>query len=349
MTFLASDNTAGVSAEIWQRLQQASRGSAKAYGQDAVTESLTRAFQELFQKQDLAVFPVFNGSAANSSALSCLVRPYEAIIAHPWSHVMQDECGMPEFFTGAKVLTATGEKGKIKPEAVHALCRLAEANRTHHSRPRALTLTQSTEVGTVYTPQEIEALSKVCRTWGLFLHIDGARFANAVASLGCDPGDISWRVGVDALSFGGTKNGAMLAEAVIFFNPALAQDFEYIRKRQGQLASKQRFISAQLACLLEDDLWLRNAAHANAAAQRLAFGLAGVPEAKLLYPTEANAVFVQMAKALATHLTQCGHFFYQWPLLGPDVYRFVTSFETTAEDIDAFLHDCHMHSEKRAS
>jgi threonine aldolase len=338
MVFLASDNTSGISDAILQAMQAANHGDAKSYGGDEWTARLTLRCRELFAHPDLLVFPVFNGSAANCLALAGIVRAHEAIIAHEFSHIEQDECGMPEFFTGAKLLTAGGANGKLEPALAARLIELAISGGVHHSRPRVISITQSSELGTVYQPQEIAALSALARERQLLLHMDGARFANAVAQLGCHPADISWKAGVDILSFGGTKNGAMIAEAVIFFNPALAGDFGHMRKRAGQLASKQRFIAAQLLALLEKGLWLENAGHANAMAERLAAGLRALSLAPM-YPREANALFVRLPKKLAEGLFAKGHYFYGWPLLGEDVYRLLTSFATQPGDIDAFLAD----------
>ena len=341
MVFLASDNTSGVAPAIMQAMQAANHGDAKSYGGDEWTQALTTRCRELFAHPDLLVYPVFNGSAANCLALAGIVRSHEAIIAHEHSHIENDECGMPEFFTGAKLLTAGGAAGKLEPALAARVIDLAINGGVHHSRPRAISITQSTELGTVYTPQEIAALSVLARSRQLLLHMDGARFANAVAQLGCHPADISWRAGVDILSFGGTKNGAMMAEAVIFFSPQLAGDFGHMRKRAGQLASKQRFIAAQLLALMEKDLWLENAGHANAMAGRLAAGLAGIGLPPL-YPREANALFVRLPKAVAEGLLAKGHYFYSWPLLGDDVYRLLTSFATQPGDIDEFLADARL-------
>lgn len=346
MAFLASDNTSGASAEIIEAITLANEGNAKAYGADDYTELLTATFREIFEHSELVVFPVFNGSAANCLSLASIIRPYEAIIAHHHSHLENDECGMPEFFTGGKILKAAGENGKIDPTQVQSIIELANANGIHHSRPKVISITQSTEFGTTYKTHEIASLSALAKSNDLLLHMDGARFANAVAGLGCKPADITWRAGIDVMSFGGTKNGALLAEAVIFFKPKLARDFERIRKRSGQLASKQRFISAQLLALLDNNFWINNATHANAMAARLGQGLLKIPHVTILNSIEANALFVQMPSHLAKALVEKDHHFYDWPLLGDNVYRLVTNFNTNTVEIDAFLDDVMMLTSK---
>src|SRR6185312_1799022 len=243
-----------------------------------------------------AVFPVATGTAANALALAALTPPWGAIYCHEAAHIQSDECGAPEFFAaGAKLLPLAGEDAKLMPATVEAA--LLERGVVHHVQPSALSISQATEAGTLYRPAEIAALGALARRHGLALHMDGARFANAVAALGCAPADLTWRAGVDALSFGATKNGALAAEAVIFFDPAKAADLAYRRKRAGHLFSKMRFLSAQLDAYLADGLWLRNARHANAMAARLGQGLARLPGARLVHPVEANEVFVELAEA----------------------------------------------------
>jgi len=339
MVFMASDNTANVSREIMEALASANHGHAKSYGNDDYSHQLTGRFRELFEHEALLVFPVFNGSAANCLGLASLLRPYESVITYSNSHIEQDECGMPEFFTGSKLLKVAGEAGKISPDAIVDMLVVAKNSGVHHTRPKAISITQSTEAGTVYTPQEISVISAIAKANGLYLHMDGARFANALVHLGCSPAEISWKAGVDVMAFGGTKNGAMLAEVVIFFNPELARDFNYIQKRSGQLASKQRYLAIQMLALLEKDLWLHNARHANRMAALLANELANIPECRPLLPVEANSVFVEMPKKLADELLAKGHYFYKWPLMGKDTYRLVTSFATTPEEVDEFVSD----------
>ena len=339
MAYLLSDNTAAVHPEIMAALAAANEGHARPYGGDDLTARLTTRLREVFEHEALLAFPVFNGSASNCAALMSLVRPYESVIAHAHSHLEQSECGMPEFFTGGKVLLAEGEAGKIDPAAVAALLQLVGGKGANYPRPAALSLSQVTEAGTVYRPHEIQRLSALSKEHGLHFHMDGARLANAVAHLNCAPADITWKAGVDVLSFGGTKNGALLAEAVVFFTPGLAADFIYIRKRAGQLASKQRYLSAQLLALLDNDLWLKNAAHANAMGNLLRKGLSALG---LLYdlPTEANLTFAAFPPSLAAALHRHGHLFHPWPLFGENVYRLVTSFATTPQEIETFLTHC---------
>lgn len=339
MADLSSDTTAAIHPAIMEAMAAVNTGYAPAYGNDAPSRQLIDTLRQVFDCPDLVAFPMFNGSACNSTALAALVRPHQSIIAHAHSHLAESECGMPQTFSGGSLVTVGGDDGKVSVEEVCAHLRFALGHVPHSPRPAALSIAQSTEAGTVYTPQEIAALAEAVKPQGLRLHMDGARFANAVAHLNCRPADITWRAGIDVLSLGGTKNGAMLAEAVVFFDPALAVDFAYTRKRLGQLPTKQRFIAAQFLALFQDDLWLRNAAHANAMAARLAQGLkaAGI---EVLKPVESNAVFPVLSPALAERLRQQGHAFYGWPGFGPNAYRLLTSFSTTADEIDAFVADC---------
>lgn len=339
MAYLASDNTAAVHPAVLEALATVNQHHAKSYGADEITMQMNQKFREVFHCPHLLAYPVFNGSAANCLGLAAIMRPFEAVITHSQSHLQQDECGMPEFFTGGKILVAEGVNGKVTPESVQRIVDVAKAHGVHHSRPRVISIAQSTESGTIYTPEEIRALSHVAKQHGLLLHMDGARFANAVASLGCSPADITWKAGVDVMSFGATKNGAMLAEAIVFFHPETAPDFEPMRKRAGQLASKQRYISAQLLAMFNNDLWLKNAAHANDMAARLAGGLANISAVKCVYTPQANALFVQMPQAMVRQLWDKGHYFYDWPLPEGDVYRLVTGFTTTEEEIDQFVAD----------
>jgi threonine aldolase len=339
MSYFASDNTAGVSDVIMQALQRANSGQMKSYGADEITAKLQEKMRGVFEHPTLRVFPVFNGSAANCVGLSHLVQSYEAIISHQHSHIQQDECGMPEFFSRSKDIGIKGENGKINIDEVHHVLDIAANGGMHHVRPKVISITQSTEVGTVYTMEEVQAISYVAKAHDMYLHMDGARIANAVASFGCSPAEMTWRAGVDVLSFGGTKNGAMLAEAIVFFDEKLAESFDYRRKQAGQLASKQRYLSAQLLALLENNHWLENARHSNLMAQLLAKGLSdcGIEP---LFPVQANAVFVRLNDELFNHLRACDHYFYRWELLGKDVYRLVTSFATTEQEVEAFVRDC---------
>jgi len=335
-----SDNTAGAAPEILAALGQSAHGSAMAYGDDDLTRRVERRFQDLFE-HDLAVFLVATGTAANALSLSVMVPPYGAVYVHPGSHLAMDECGAPEFFTGgARLVELAGPEGKLDPGRVARELSRGARGVVHHHQPAALSLTQATECGTVYTSSEIAALTGLGRAHGLKIHMDGARFANAVASLGCAPADLTWRAGVDVLSFGATKNGALSAEAVLLFSKEHAEEFGYRRKRGGHLFSKMRFLSAQIEAYLGDGLWLRNATHANRMATRLADGLRGSPGLRILYPVQANEIFLALSEPAITGLESGGFRFYRWEApegeKGPCI-RLVTSFDTPAESVDAFI------------
>ncbi len=340
MAHFASDNTAPVHPNVMAALSAANTGAMPAYGNDPVTATLQESFRKAFRCPELKIFPIFNGSACNGLALARMIRPYESILAHRQAHINNDECGLPEFFTGGKIVGLDGEHGKLTPDGIGKLIETTLDHAPHTSRPRVISLTNATELGTVYTPAEVRALSDVARAHGLFMHMDGARIANAVAHLGCHPAEVTVEAGVDILSFGGTKNGAMLAEAAVIFNPALIDDFAYVHKRAGQLPSKARYVSAQLQALLDNNLWLRLGAQSNAMAQALRTGLIDLPGVGLLHPVEANELFVTLPKTVADRLMARGHRFYPWPNEGPDAYRLVTSFSTTAEEVAGFLADC---------
>lgn len=327
----ASDNYAGVCPEALKWLIEANQsGHEPAYGADPWTERVCDAIRSLFQT-DCEVFYVFNGTAANSLALAALCQSYHSVICHEVAHIETDECGAPEFFSnGAKLLVAQGANGKLTPQAIEAL--ITRRDDIHYPRPQVVSITQSTEVGTVYQLEEIRAISEMAHRHGLTVHMDGARFANAVATLGVDPADVTWRAGVDVLCFGGTKNGLPVGEAVVFFNKALAQDFAYRVKQAGQLASKMRFISAPWLGLLENDVWLRNARHANAMAQRLHNALVQIPQAEIMFPCESNAVFVKLPEAAAEKLRAADWRFYQF--IGAGGCRFMCSWDTEPAMVD---------------
>jgi threonine aldolase len=335
----ASDNVAPVATEVMAALSAANVGSVHSYGDDPWTGRLQALACEVFATE-LVIHPVATGTAANALALATLVPPYGAVYCHESAHINTDECGAPEFFTsGAKLIGLPGADGKLRPGQLEAPIAHARDMGVHHVRPAALSISQATEWGTVYSRDEIAALAALAHTHGLGLHMDGARFANALAHLGCSPAAATWQAGVDVLSFGATKNGALAAEAVIFFKPELARDFELRRKRAGHLWSKLRYLSAQLIACLEADLWLRNARHANALAQRLAAGLAGLG-LSLLQPVEANELFVLMPATLIAPLHAAGFEFYQWPapagVSGP-LARLVIAYDMSEADIDALL------------
>jgi threonine aldolase len=330
----ASDNYAGICPEAWEAMAQANIGHHPAYGEDGWTQKAADAFRSLFDTH-CEVFFAFNGTAANSLALASLCQSYHSVICSDVAHVETDECGAPEFFSnGSKLLVARSHDGKIAPDAIRAIA----TNRSdiHFPKPRVVTITQSTETGRVYGLEEVRAISATCRELGLSLHMDGARFANACASLGCSPADATWRAGVDVLCFGGTKNGMAAGEAIIFFDPLLAKDFDYRCKQAGQLASKMRFLSAPWVGMLNGGAWLRNAEHANASARRLAAQLEGVPGIEVMFPVEANAVFLRMSDAMVTALRERGWLFYQF--IGDGV-RFMFAWDARAERIDALAQD----------
>lgn len=304
----ASDNYSGICPEAWVAMQEANRGSAPAYGDDIWTQRAADAFRSLFGAP-CEVFFTFNGTAANSLALASLCQSYHSVICSSSAHVETDECGAPEFFSnGSKLLVATTPDGKLTPDAVRALA--TSRSDIHFPKPRVVTITQPTETGQVYSLEEIQALSSICRELGLKLHMDGARFAHACATLDCSPADLTWRAGVDVLCFGGTKNGMAVGEAVIFFDTALAEDFAYRCKQAGQLASKMRFLSAPWVSFLESGVWLRNAQHANACADRLASRVAELDDVELMFPVQANAVFLRAPAALLDELRSRGWRFY---------------------------------------
>jgi threonine aldolase len=332
-----SDNVAGASPEIVEALGSASRGALAAYGDDAMTERLRRRFTELFERE-VAVFPVATGTAANALALATATPPYGVIYAHPEAHIQVDECGGPEFFTGgAKITVIDGPHGKIDAAALARTAAAGGKGVVHHAQPAAVSLTQATEAGTVYRRDEIADIGEICRRHGLFLHMDGARFANALVSLKASPADLTWRAGVDALSFGATKNGALAAEAVVFFDPAKSLDFNFRRKRAGHLFSKMRFLSAQLEAYLADGLWLRNAAHANRMAARLAEGLSALPTVQLRHPVEANELFVELPESAIRGLLADGFQFYRWDGQEGRCIRLVTAFDTDSGAVETFL------------
>ncbi len=334
-----SDNCYGVAPEIADAIDAANRSTANSYGDDAITERLGARFSELFER-DVFVYPVISGTAANALALATLVPAHGAILCHAGSHIAVDECGAVEFYThGAKLVGLESGNGKLMPHIVEDALSRFEKGSVHHPLPSAVSITQATEVGTVYRPEEVTELSVVARANGMKLHMDGARFANALAALRCAPADVTWRAGVDVLSFGATKNGAMGAEAVVFFARDDVRDFEYRRKKSGHLMSKMRFVSAQIEAYLDHGRWLRFASRANSLAAELAEGLGGVAAASLAYPVEANEVLVRMPDPTVARLREAGAVFYDWepPKDGSTLIRLVTSFATPEEDVANFI------------
>ncbi len=337
-----SDNVIGVAPEIMAAIIAANEDdAAMPYGDDRYTQRLSTLFSELFEKE-VTVFGVATGSAANALALSVLTPPFGAIYCHQESHINVDECGAPEFYTGgAKLVTLAGEHGKISANDLDEVLKKAGAGVVHHVQPAAVSITQATEAGTVYSIEEVRAIAQVTHAHNLSLQMDGARFANAVVSLGCTPADITWRAGVDVLSFGATKNGAMAAEAVVFFNQSQARNFKYLRKRSGHLFSKMRFLSAQLEAYISNDLWLNNAIHANNMAKKLATNLSQLPGVTLCHPVEANEIFVKLPETVIQGLLT-NFKFYRWETEESTTIRLVTAFNTKDEDINAFLEAAEM-------
>lgn len=331
----ASDNNSGICPSALRAMLQHNDHHLIAYGEDPLTAQLVEKTRELFET-DCHVFMVYNGTAANSLALSALVQPYQGIIAHQTAHIQVDECGAPEFFTGgAKLITVAGEHGKLTPDAVEAS--ITQRDDVHFPRVKALSVTQSTEMGTVYTLTELERLYEIKQRYRLGLHMDGARFANAIATLGVAPRQITWEVGVDILSFGGTKNGLMGGEMVVCFNDVVAQDFDYRVKRAGQLASKMRYLSGGWLGLLEDETWLNNARHANAMAERLYQRLSQMNGVHILFPRQANVVFADLPPTAIEGLYALGWHFYIF--IGKSGCRLMCSWDTLPETVDAFADD----------
>ena len=331
----ASDNYAGICPEAFAALADANCAHARSYGEDHWTEKANHLISDLFETK-CEVFFVFSGTAANSLALAALCQSYHSILCHESAHVEVAECGGPEFFSnGAKLLLVPGADGKIDPTA---LARVVQRRLdVHYPKPRALSVTQATEMGTIYTRTELQAVVTAARAYDLRIHMDGARFANALAALGVKPREITWEAGVDVLSFGLTKNGLAVGEAVVFFDAELARDFEYRRKQAGQLASKMRFLSASWVAMLEGGAWLHHASHANAMATRLAAGLQPLPGVDIVFPVETNAVFARMPEAAVAALHQTGWRFYTHVPAG--TCRLMCSWDTTAEDVDEFVAD----------
>jgi threonine aldolase len=321
-----SDNAAAACPEVMAALQEANRLDT-AYDGDRYSARLNEAFSELFETQVEALW-VATGTAANSLALAALCPPHGSIVCHRDAHIQNDECGAPEFYThGAKLVLVEGEGAKVTPEAVEAGL-AAIRNDVHQVQPHALSITNATEYGLVYTPAEVAALGELAQERHLGLHMDGARFANAVARLGCSPADLTWRAGVDALSFGFVKNGGMSAEALIFFRPQLAAATHYRRKRAGHLLSKGRFLATQILAMLKDEVWLRNARAANASAASLAAASGN----RLVSPVEANEVFLKVTPQEAASLRSQGFDFYDW---GPGEARLVTSWDSDPVQVEA--------------
>ncbi|MBA15699.1 MAG: threonine aldolase [Sphingomonas sp.] len=330
----ASDNYAGICPEAWDAMAQANAGHARAYGEDDWTLRAADALRTLFESECESFF-VFNGTAANSLALASLCQSYHSVICSAAAHVETDECGAPEFFSnGSKLLVAQSDDGKLTPDAIRALA--TGRSDIHFPKPRVVTITQPTETGCVYSLEEIRAISAVCRELGLKLHMDGARFAHACASLDCSPAELTWKAGVDVLCFGGTKNGMAVGEAVLFFDRTLAAEFDYRCKQAGQLASKMRFLAAPWVGMLESGAWLRNADHGNRCARRLAEGIAFLPGVEPMFPVESNAVFLSALDAVLEGLRRRGWRFYTF--IGGGA-RFMFAWDADPARVDALIED----------
>jgi threonine aldolase len=331
----ASDNTAPICPEAWATLEEANRGYAAAYGEDHWTALVCDRIREIFET-DCDVYFVFTGTAANALALAQVCPSFRSIICHQNAHIQTDECGGPEFFTGgSKLLPIGGGNGKIDVGQTKEL--LMRRNDLHSHKPGVISIAQATEFGTVYTRDEIAAIADLARSGELSLHMDGARFANAAASLNCSPRTIAWEVGVDVLCFGGTKNGTATGELVIFFNKDVSREFDYRLKQAGQLGSKMRFLAASWLGLLNGDVWLRNAQQANRAARELGRRLQSEANVEIVFPVEANAAFARMDDELVRGLETRGWRFYRF--IEPDVYRLMCSWATTERDIADFVRD----------
>lgn len=330
----ASDNTAGLCSEALEAIPAANAGSVASYGDDRWTADASDLFREIFECE-CEVFFVFNGTAANSLALASLCESYHSVICHETSHVETDECGAPEFFSnGTKLLLARGEHGKLTPAGVEAL--VLKRQDIHYPRPRALSLSQPTELGTVYKQEEIADLTAKARSHGLKTHMDGARFAHALVTLGCSPADITWKAGVDVLCFGGTKLGIGFGEAILFFDRSLAAEFAWRCKQAGQLASKMRFLAAPWQHTLSSGGWLKNAENANRCALILEKEIRSIPGIDILYRVEANSVFVRLPESVHEQLQARGWVYYVF--IGGGA-RLMCSWATSDADINSFLSD----------
>ncbi|HNW99790.1 MAG TPA: low specificity L-threonine aldolase [Candidatus Cloacimonadota bacterium] len=327
-----SDNHSGIHPSILDAIARANAGDERSYGEDPYTEKAVDKFKEMFG-ENIDVYFVGNGTSANVLSLQVMLQPYHAIICAETAHIQVDECGAPERFTGCKLLTCPTPDGKLRPEILPP--HLTEVGFEHHVQPKVVSISQVSELGTVYSIEEIRDLADFAHAHGMFLHMDGARFANATVSLGCDPRAMTIGAGVDVMTFGGTKNGMMLGEAIIFFNPEMSKEFKYIRKQGMQLLSKMRFVSAQFLAYLEDNLWLNNAENANKMAKILEKGLLELKDCHIHYPVQANAIFLSLPRETAFKLQE-EFFFYFWDQ-DPLEIRLMTSFMTTEQDIESFL------------
>jgi threonine aldolase len=331
-----SDNVTGVCPEIAAAVMAANDGPSMPYGNDDATRNVEKAIVDLFEaKADVFLLPT--GTSANALALSVLALPYGSIYCHPEAHIQVDECGAPEFYTGGAKLALLPDRGGKISAADLAEALKDEHGDVHHVKPAAVSITQTGETGAVYSLDEIKAITTVAHDHDLKVHMDGARFANAVAALDCTAAEITCKAGIDALSFGASKNGAFAAEAVVLFTPGLAKDFAYRRKRAGHLFSKMRFLAAQFEAYLKDDLWLKSARHANDCMKILSTGLADIKDVELQFPADANMMFASMPNRMIEDLRTAGFAFYDWPEKERSVIRLVTAFDTARQDVEAFI------------
>ncbi len=327
-----SDNHSGISPEVLKAIAEANVEHALAYGDDEYCARVEQLFKQHFGNQAVVSF-VFNGTGANTLAIDAMVRSHEAVICAETAHVNVDECGAPQRIVGCRMLTIATPDGKLTSELVKT--RLHGFGFEHHSQPKAITITQSTELGTLYTINEIKALADLAHEYGMYLHVDGARLANAAVALNRTFKEMTADAGVDVLSFGGTKNGLMIGESVVFLNPELAKDYKYRRKQGLQLCSKMRFLAVQFEAYLKDGLWRKNAEHSNRMAQLLYNKVKDIPQVEVVYPVQVNGVFVKLPRKVWTEL-QKQYFFYDWDI-DNDVVRWMCSFDTTEDDINNFV------------
>jgi len=344
--FFASDNSAPAHPKVIEAVVQANKGYAMPYGADAIMDGVRKRIREVFEAPDAAVYLVATGTAANVTILSLFCKPWETIFCHRNAHIEEDECGAPEFYTGgAKLVLIEGEDARMSPEHLEQTINSTGRGGVHNVQRGMVSLTNSTEHGAVYSPDQVTRICDIAKQFDLPVHMDGARFANALVSAGCTPAEMTWKAGIDALSFGGTKNGLLGVEAVVIFDPRHAWEYELRRKRGGHLFSKHRYLSAQMDAYLKDDLWLDMARNANAMAARLSTGIKALAGAKLVHPTEANAVFASWPRAGHRQAQKAGAAYYLWPfdqsLDGPGdenlSARMVCSWSTTPDDVDDFL------------
>ncbi|MEX1663404.1 low specificity L-threonine aldolase [Thioclava sp. 15-R06ZXC-3] len=342
----ASDNTSGAHPDVMAALGAANTGHMPSYGADLLSDGVQTRIREIFEAPEARVYLVATGTAANALSCAVLTQPWGAIFCHRNAHIEEDECGAPEFYTnGSKLVLVDGADAKMDPVALERAIAHTGRGGIHNVQRGMVSITNATEAGAVYAPAEVAALSEIARRFHLPVHMDGARFSNALVAAGCSPAEMTWKAGVDVLSFGGTKNGCMGVEAVVIFDPKRAWEFELRRKRGGHLFSKHRFLAAQMQAYLTDDLWLKLATHANEMAAKLSSGIQAIPGAKLVHPTQANAVFAAFPRGAHKRAQGAGAYYYLWPfdqsLEGDEnvqlAARLVCSWATTPEEIDAFL------------